>query len=194
MPAQPTPPAPEPANESGWIGKLLAVAGVAVTLAGGRGAAAGAGGQGRPAAAGNPGGRRHRVVDRARRCRCPTTRPARWADRCDRAGRHRHRRRVPGRHRDHHHLPLGAGARRAGDRRHRRRRRPYPGPAVGFRRPRAAGPGAADRPGAGSHPRRRPAAGRIHGRPVGRCPSGATGQGLDLDARGPGSPRCPCRC
>ena len=34
MPAQPTPPAPEPANESGWIGKLLAVAGVAVTLVG----------------------------------------------------------------------------------------------------------------------------------------------------------------
>ena len=34
MPTQPTPPAPEPANESGWIGKLLAVAGVAVTLVG----------------------------------------------------------------------------------------------------------------------------------------------------------------
>ncbi len=34
MPAQPRPPAPEPADRSGWIGKLLAVAGVAVTLVG----------------------------------------------------------------------------------------------------------------------------------------------------------------
>lgn len=37
-------------------------------------------------------------------------------------------------------------------------------------------------------------AGRVHAGPVGRCPAGATGQGLDLDARGPGSRRCPCRC
>ena len=62
--------------------------------------------------------------------------PARRAGRCDRAGRHRCRGGVHGRHRHHDHLRLGVCTRRSRHRRGHRRRRADPGPALGFRAPR----------------------------------------------------------
>ena len=176
------PAAPRPQRSEGWIGKLLAVAGVAVTLIGVvlllvLAAQAGilrpefrvAAGAVLAAA----------LVGAA----CVAVRATRRAGRCDRVGGHGCRGRVHRRHRRDHDLRLGVRARRAGHRRGHRRRRPDPGPALGLRAPRAAGAGAADRAGAGRDRRHHAAARRVHAGAVGGLAASAAGQGLDLDAR-----------
>ena len=147
-------------------------------------AAAGAGRAGRHSAPRDP-RRCGRWWRSPGRHRCWLYRATGWTSRCDRPGRHRRRGGLHGRHRRHHDLRLGLRARRPGDRRGHRWRRPDPGPTLGFRASRAAGAGAADRPGAGRHRRHHPAARRVHAGAVGGRTARAARQGLDLAARRP---------
>ena len=135
-PARPKPPAaPRPESDSdkaefGWIGKLLAVAGVAVTLIGVvlLLVLAAQAGLLRPEIR-VAGGTALAIAPR-RRGR-PAARSARRPDRRDRVGRHRYCHRLPGRHRGHHHLQVGAGAGRAADRPPSSAERAWPWPGDG---------------------------------------------------------------
>ena len=183
-PPRPAPQAPRPPRDASWIGKVLAVAGVAVTLIGvvlllvlaaqagilrpeirvGAGALL-AGALVGVAARLNarPGGRVGAIA----------------------LGRDRCRRGVHGRHRGHDDLPLGVRPRRPGDRRGDRWRRPDPGSALGLAAPRPAGAGAADRARADRHRRHHDAVDRVHARHLGRIAARPARQGLDLAARRP---------
>ena len=178
-PVQPV--VPKAPRDEGWIGKLLAVAGVAVTLVGvvlllvlaaqagllrpefrvaaGGGLAVATGGSGRMAVP-----------------------AARWTGRCHRPGRDGRRGGLHGRHRRHDHLRLGIRAGRPGRRRDHRRWRPDPGPSLGLSAPRCAGVGSAHRARARGGRRHHSAPGQLHVGACRRLSAGAIGQGLDLAA------------
>ena len=181
----PPPPPERPGRRAtaNWIGKVLAVAGVAVTLIGvvlllvlaaqagilrpeirvGAGAVlAGA------------------LVAVAARLNSPPRRTGR----CHRPRRNGYRRGVHGRHRDHDDLRLGVRTRRAGARRGDRRRWPHPGQALGLPAPRPARAGAADRPRPDRRRRHHDAVDRVHARHLGRVAARSARQGLDLAACG----------
>ena len=187
-------PTPRPQRSEGWIGKVLAVAGVAVTLIGVvlLLVLAAQAGILRP------------EIRVGRRC---GARRRRWWPRragCTRGpagGSARSRWPPPGVAAAYMDViavttiydwvpaPVGLAHRRG-----HRRRRPDPGPALGLRAPRPAGAGAADRAGAGGHRRHHAAARRVHARAVGGVAAGAARQGLDLAARRAHRGQHACRC
>ena len=188
------PPKPRQDRSEGWIGKVLAVAGVAVTLigvvlllvlaaqagilrpefrvAGGAVARRGTGGHGVVAVRAGP-------ADGSARSRLAATGvAAAYMD-------------VIAVTTIYHWVPAPA---RAGHRRGHRRRRFDPGQALGFAASRPAGAGAADRAGAGRHRRHHAAARRFHAGdappPRCRCSSARTGSGCTP----PASRLAPSRC
>lgn len=123
QPPAPVPPTPKPPRSDGWIGKALAVAGVAVTLVGVALLLVLA------AQAGilRPGfrGVRRRLGGRAGGSRVAAGRPTRRSDRRNCVGRHGCCGGVHRRHRGDDDLPLGVGSRRAHHCRGGRRRRAH---------------------------------------------------------------------
>ena len=124
-PVQPV--VPKAPRDEGWIGKLLAVAGVAVTLVGVvlLLVLAAQAGLLRPEFRVAAGGVLAVATGGSGRMAVPA---ARWTGRCHRPGRYGRRRGLHGRHRRHDHLRLGVRAGRPGRRRDHRRWRPDPGP------------------------------------------------------------------
>ena len=154
-PVAPPPPVATPARrtprDTNWIGKVLAVAGVAVTLVGRRSAPRPRRASRHPAAR-DPRWRWCTAGRGTGRRRGPAQRPPRRSGRRNRVGGDRHCRGVHGRHRRHDDLPLGVRTRRPDPRRVDRWRWPHPGPTLGLATARPAGAGAADR--ARAHRRR----------------------------------------